>query len=160
VDFTGKSVVDLGCGYGDFLWRAYVAGASRVLGIDRDPDVVKAVRFRLESHGYAIAPVHAVIGNLDAYQGLVANGDIAFCFSVLPYLKKPDRLLQFMSSNFQTSLVECQYWGDGPGLSNVKNDVEMRDWLENYWTSVENIGNTLVRDRGAVRTIWKLESPK
>ena len=36
VDFRQKSVVDLGCGHGEMLWRCYLAGAEEVRGIERE----------------------------------------------------------------------------------------------------------------------------
>jgi len=44
VDFQGRNVVDLGCNFGLFSFRAAAAGAGYVLGIDSMPEVVEGAR--------------------------------------------------------------------------------------------------------------------
>ena len=36
VDFRKKTVADLGCGHGEMLWRALLAGADLVYGFDTE----------------------------------------------------------------------------------------------------------------------------
>ncbi|EFL51552.1 Methyltransferase type 12 [Solidesulfovibrio fructosivorans JJ]] len=51
LDVVGKSVVDLGCNLGYFAFRAAWRGATRVLGCDVDPDVIRTARELARLHG-------------------------------------------------------------------------------------------------------------
>jgi len=44
IDFTGKSVVDLGCNFGFFTFEARRLGAASVLGVDREERVLEGCR--------------------------------------------------------------------------------------------------------------------
>ena len=41
MDFSGKTVVDLGCNFGFFSFQARRMGAAHVLGVDREPGVLE-----------------------------------------------------------------------------------------------------------------------
>jgi ribosomal protein L11 methyltransferase len=51
LDFTGKSVIDLGCNLGFFTFLACRLGAVSALGLDSDPEVVAAASLLAELHG-------------------------------------------------------------------------------------------------------------
>lgn len=51
VDFSGKTVVDLGCNFGFFSFQAKRLGASRVLGVDYAEQVVQAASELAEAFG-------------------------------------------------------------------------------------------------------------
>lgn len=51
LDVAGKSVVDLGCNLGYFAFRAARRGATRVLGCDVDPAVIRTARELARLHG-------------------------------------------------------------------------------------------------------------
>lgn len=53
VDLTGKTVVDFGCGSGILGIAALKLGASRVIGIDIDPQALEASRDNAERNGVA-----------------------------------------------------------------------------------------------------------
>ncbi len=44
VDFTGKRVLEVGCGEGRLTWR-YAASAQSVTGIDLDKDAVRVANY-------------------------------------------------------------------------------------------------------------------
>jgi SAM-dependent methyltransferase len=44
IDFTGKSVVDVGCNFGFFTFEAKRLGAAEALGVDRDAPVLEGCR--------------------------------------------------------------------------------------------------------------------
>lgn len=168
VDFRSKRVIDLGCGTGDFLWRPVIAGAKTVMGGDIDlykppckywwitkTEVLVALTF-LDINS-------AIRGDFEE----VINGlfDIAFCFSVLPYLDDVPATLKWMSSNFPLCLIECQYAGDGPGLPNIGADKGMMQLLfSNGFDSAIPLGRTYPEDRTfsngepVYRTIWLCET--
>jgi SAM-dependent methyltransferase len=45
-DLAGKSVLDLGCNEGFFCWYAWAAGASRVVGVDKEDKWIERARLR------------------------------------------------------------------------------------------------------------------
>lgn len=157
VDLVDKRVIDLGCGYGDLAYRAHVAGAAHVLGVDRDlkPVGIQKKKWKGQIRGLTFAEM-----NIDA---LVEGNhrfkppfDMAFCMSVLPYLRSWRDALAWLQLRFPISIIECQYWGDGPGPPELRDDQDLRYALEQLgWAHVDVIGGSVVEDRGAVRTIWR-----
>ena len=95
--------------------------------------------------------------------------DVIICFAVLPYLKYPLTILEWIRERSKVGLIECQYDGDGPGTemrfplginfpSTITDDRMMKYYLSQIgWQSVEAIGKTWVEDRNMYRTIWRCE---
>lgn len=167
VDFEDKSVLDFGCGPGDFVVRASNSGAKSVLGIDRSlaacldaqqyateelksPEQRKHVTFKS-------LDIHNIVYRMKMYDDLFYF-DIIMCFSVLPYLHAVRETLQWIRGHSETALIECQYRDDGPGLVWIKDDNDMRHLLlETGWENISPIGETATRIRPVTRTIWKCE---
>ena len=146
--FSGKRVLDVGCGHGDLLVFAKRAGAT-VTGVDSNIEVARLARER----GLIVACVD-ICQYLDRYR---EHYDIAFCFSVLPYVDA-DAVLHRLSRVADTVFIEAQLCGDGPGT--FYNEEELRGTLLEYWDSVERIGETKVEIRDTIRAIWMCERGK
>jgi len=154
VDFDGKTVLDLGCGYGDFAMRCCVAGARAVTAIDYDPGVFVEVADIVNA---ARAPVNLLLGKIEDL-GNWSPFDIVSCFSVLPYVDDPQATLRWMADHGRVCLIEMQYAGDGPGLDEVKSDADMQALLEQAgFVTITALGFTEIEERHARRTIWKCE---
>lgn len=149
IDFKDKTVLDLGCGKGDILIRAFEAGAE-VVGIDRYEEI-KWLNSNRPEINIAVDDIEFMI--------IRHRVDIIICFSVLPYLKRPGNTLQWINRNSQIALIECQYAGDGPGLSFLTGNDAMREWLlaAGKFEKVQPIGHTLVEGRNKNRFIWRCE---
>ena len=171
VDFRKKRVIDLGCGTGDFLWRPIIAGARLVRGYDLDTEKCQFIYEVLSDTSETIISVATQDINSWVVRDEGFSGqdtfDIAFCFSVLPYLDDVPATLKWMSKNFPLCLIECQYNGDGPGLSNIGADKGMMQLLLNSgFHSATAIGKTYVEGRkfsdgqDVYRTIWLCETKK
>lgn len=155
-----RRVIDLGCGYGELAYRCHVMGAAHVLGVDREISQLLGTKktWKGQLRGLVFAEM-----NIDA---LVEHDhqwkppfDVAFCMSVLPYLRSWRRTLTWMQSKFTTAVIECQYSGDGPGPAELRDDQDMQYALGQVgWASVERIGGSVVEDRGAVRSIWHCQN--
>jgi 2-polyprenyl-3-methyl-5-hydroxy-6-metoxy-1,4-benzoquinol methylase len=158
VDFTGKKVLDLGCGYGDLMICAARAGASAVSGIDHMPTVTSIARSNIAEAGLGhICLVYNPmdIDKLAAFTiPMFQDIDIVFCFSVLPYLRNIPGVAGWMRKMFKMAFFEIQSEGDGPGLEFLGNDDIVFRFLNYYWDNVAIIGQTLVKDRNKYRTIW------
>ncbi len=161
VDFRDKSVMDLGCGYGDFSVLALEAGALYVTAIDRDFIVAHQALDAIHEAGYFDADkAMVVIDNIDRVihidDGRYDKHDIIMCFSVLPYLDSMGATLKWIYDNSDLALIECQYFGDGPGPDDIVHDGDMDFILHaTGWQDVEKIGETDVVIRPATRSIWK-----
>ena len=148
VDFTGKTVVDLGCGYGDFSILAHMSGASYITAYDNDEFNIKSMKSRLNN-----IPVVVRLDNIEKCP--LNNADIGMCLSVLPYLKDPDLLLRRMSTRCNTVLIECQYNGDYDGFHYIRDDNDMSMWLSSAgFNHIEMIGKTKIEHIDVERSIW------
>jgi len=159
VDFRGKTVVDVGCGPGDFIRLALRSGAEHVLGIDRDYMIASDASLYLINNGWRPGQFNIVIDDIDylveTYDG-VSIVDISMCFSCLPYVRDiGDTLMWIHAGTAEVALIECQYYGDGPQAPvYIKDDADMGYLLLSYWPRVEKIGETVVDIRPATRSIW------
>ncbi len=157
VSFVGTSVLDLGCGYGDLLLASVRVGATRVIGLDGDGRVLNIASEKLAR--YASDNVEWAFNKMDIDDrkelSTLQYYDIAFCTSVLPYLKNRDMLLSFLNCRSTISFVEMQYYGDGPGPKDIKTDGDMRRLLLKHFGDVKKIGQTYTGRTPPHRSIWK-----
>ncbi len=133
VEFTGKSVLDVGCGNGYYGWRMLDAGAEFVLGCE--PFKLYAMQFEL-ARKYAVAPQkHFVVpaGDTDLPANLNAF-DITFSMGVLYHRPNPIDHLQRMRStlNRDGRLVLETIVIDEPG-SNVLTPESRYAKMRNVW---------------------------
>ena len=151
VDFRNKRVIDLGCGTGDFIWRAYIAGAKSILGFDIEYSKIAHIKEWKKplDISFMVDDLNKIIG--ESWFGF----DIAMCFSVLPYLDDIPATIKWMADNFSLSLIEAQYDPE-PYNIGVVSDVGMAQLLlNNGFSDVEPIGQSYVDYRDQWRTIWK-----
>ena len=145
VNFRNKFVIDLGCGYGEFLWRAEIAGAKVVVGVDKENKTG--------------APILNFDLNDPKRAGFFNSFDIAFCFSVLPYLDDIPGTLQWMAETFPVCLIEAQYEPEPYNIA-VPDDERMMQLLLKHFKMAYPLGFTTVQieERGfPKRTIWRCE---
>lgn len=169
VDFRNKRVIDLGCGTGDFLWRPIIAGARQVRGFDIDLSKNQYCHEEIRTtseivYTTAIQNINSWVLRNEKFDGSETK-EIAFCFSVLPYLDDVPATLKWMANNFPLCLIECQYADDGPGLPNIGGDRGMMQYLlNNGFNRAVALGKTMVKDRfypngkQVYRTIWKCQT--
>jgi SAM-dependent methyltransferase len=159
VDFNGKSVLDLGCGDGDFMILSKFFGAKHVYGLDIQEESVRNCESRVNDRR------SCKVQKKDIEKITWPQADICFLFSVIPYLQDPDMVIRRMGAHSEISLIECQYKGDGPesgwtsGLQPPINDDDMADWFS--WvgfTDFTPLGFTEVNGRDVRRTIWLCKS--
>ena len=150
--FYKLTVVDYGCGYGDMLLYIANDGARLTVGYEKDQGVMRTLSNRLNEE-QGIGMIH--LYDLDfEKEEKIYKADVALCLSVLPYLEDPYKHLQIMAKNYNTSFIECQYAGDGPGFENIHNDENMAQWLKSAgFVEPRMIGKTLAKEKWW-RTIW------
>lgn len=150
VDFKNATVLDAGCGYGDFLIRSLMAGAGVVWGVDNDQGIVNYVRDKVGP-----LPIELYCGDMEIMLTNPIRFDIILCLSVLPYVDT-EMMLGLIAERSKTAVIECQYEGDGPG--DIKNDAEMRHMLQKFWKKPIKIGQTVVKEGRFTRSIWMLRT--
>jgi len=141
ISFAGKSVIDLGCGYGDLLSYAKGAGAWHYIGIDKD--VSQAT------------PGIPVVNRDIAYWCKTTDEkyDVGICTSVLPYIEERHVVLSWLASHCKEVIIEVQLYGDGPGLPEHTSTLAVLVWLKKYFDSVQGIGYTTPEGRSH-RALW------
>lgn len=144
VDFRDKYVLDIGCGYGDFLWRSIIAGANHVFGFDLDK--------KFDTDCTDIIFIEGDANTLQGNYKFLPEPDIVICFDLLPYLTNPVELLKWMSK-FQESLIEFPYIPE-PHNIGIDSDDGAQRMLEWYWSGVEKLGSTHIESRNVDRAIW------
>jgi SAM-dependent methyltransferase len=159
VEFTGADVLDLGCGYGDLAAFSVANGARHVTIVDKDPKMVLMAEQKILKRVADGVTWETLVLDLDDRSQLASLQyyHVAFCTSVLPYLKNRDMLLSFLAARVRTSVIEMQYHGDGPGPEEIKSDDDMFAWLTKYWEDVTKIGQSFTGRVPAYRSIWKCE---
>jgi SAM-dependent methyltransferase len=160
INFKNKSVLDIGAGYCDLAIYAAEAGARRVTALENNRIVYTQALAKTGNHK------NIRLLNVDAELFIGAGlqdiqFDVAFCTSVLPYLRDPWKTLGWMAEHAHYSIIECQYISDGPPGQNLKieGDAMMESRLRTYsaWDSEENckkIGETSIEIRPGARSIW------
>lgn len=154
------TIIDLGCGHADVLSRfCQLPNARQAVGVDHDQHILRSnsKRFRQMRLHASCQFVHDQIERYICRPQLPKGFyTVGLCCSVLPYLDPAvrDNVLDWLSHSTQYTFIECQYFGDGPGPENLKNDDDMINWLYAYWDITVPIGRTLVHGRNKYRTIW------
>jgi SAM-dependent methyltransferase len=100
-DMTGKSVLDIGCSHGFFCFEAARRGATRVLGLDVEPEVVRKNRLLADCLG-----LNVEFGVIDIErQRLTEKFDYVLCLNVLHHLSNPLTVLDNLVDIAQERLV-------------------------------------------------------
>lgn len=159
IDLLGADVLDLGCGYGDLVTFSLINGARVVTFVDKDPAMVIMTEEKIVTRVLGEVTWESLVLDIDDRSELATLGyyHVAYCTSVLPYLRNRDMVLSFLATRAQTSVIEMQYFGDGPGPKEIKDDTDMAGWLGTFWESVVKIGQSFTGRKPAYRSIWKCE---
>ncbi len=107
VDFTGKSVVDLGCNFGFFTFLAARQGAKHVTGLDYLPKIVEGGQHLVAVLGYDNVSFRKF--NIEKPDENIAKFDIAMLVDFFGKSnirkQKIDGLLNFLKSLSDTELL-------------------------------------------------------
>jgi 2-polyprenyl-3-methyl-5-hydroxy-6-metoxy-1,4-benzoquinol methylase len=160
LDFKKKSVVDLGCGHADMLFHCALCGlAHSYLGIDRNIHLVHATRDLIKKAGLDISHYGLRARNIENFSEKMRSFyydhyDVSICFSVLPYLSQPLRVLKWMRRYSDIAFLEIQSENDGPGTIPEEG---LEPYLLQVFGQVENVGHTTVKEDRYRRIIWKCQ---
>jgi tRNA A-37 threonylcarbamoyl transferase component Bud32 len=156
VKVHNRTVLDVGCGHGDFLIRALMEGARMVRGVDHDQDIIDGIVDKLGGlRGLHPERVYVEHADLAEYLASSRNfDDVILCLSVLPYVDMK-RVLPLIRDSCYTAVIECQCKGDGPGT--IYDDSELEGILRGYWSAVDMLGFTEVKEGQHRRSIWRCQ---
>lgn len=157
VNLFGAEVLDLGCGYGDLALMSLLNGARHVTIVDKDPQVILIAQDKIIKNAPEGLTWESIVLDIDDRSELASLRyfHVAYCTSVLPYLRNKDMVLSFLAKTAAESIIEMQYYGDGPGPANIRNDEDMKAWLTDFWPYVAKIGQSYTGRKPAFRSIWK-----
>ncbi len=131
LDLDGKTIIDFGCGSGILAIAAIKLGASKVIGIDIDPQAIQASKANAERNG--VAEQLELFLPQDQPQGLTADivianilaGPLRDLSKVIKGLLKPGGLLA-MSGVLDTQASDvANYYRDELNLDPI---VEQLEW--------------------------------
>ena len=104
-DLTGMSVLDIGCNAGFYSLEMKRRGATRVLGIDHDPDYLAQARFAAEIEGLDIELRQLSVYDIAA---LGERFDVVFFIGVFYHLRHPLLALDLIHEHVTRNLLVFQ----------------------------------------------------
>lgn len=130
-ELSGRSVLDIGCNAGFYSIAAKRAGASRVVGIDADPDYLAQARFAAEVCGLDIEYRQLSVYDVAA---LGERFDVVLFLGVLYHLRHPLLALDLIHEHAAGDLLVYQSMQRGsPEVAEVGADygfweTDQFDW--------------------------------
>jgi hypothetical protein len=94
---AGARILDLASHDGRFSFAALQNGASRVVGIEHEPHLVRTANENMEHHDVAQDRYDFVLGDMFECIPEVGHCDIVFCFGILYHINDHMRLLQLIA---------------------------------------------------------------
>lgn len=156
-EVEGKRVVDIGASAGYYTFLAAASGAKRAVAVETDTKAAHIIAAVAEMYGFA--NVEVVNGPFEKIRLQLRRFDIAFAFSVLPYLGKADpallrKVLADMANYVGVSFIEM---GDGgSGLDWCKGDDQFFDlFQEAGFAEVTRTGEMFSSHTNTYRTLWR-----
>ena len=104
-DLTGRTALDICCNGGFYLLQMRARGASRVLGIDVDPDYLRQARFAADTIGVEIEFAEMSVYDVTA---LREQFDVVLFLGVLYHLRHPLLALDLIREHVVRDLFVCQ----------------------------------------------------
>lgn len=100
-DMTGKSVLDIGCKQGFFCFEALKRGATKVLGVDVDPESIRKAQLLADCLG-----VEASFELLDIEKDPIKEKfDYVLCLNLLHHLNNPISVLDKLAAMTQERAI-------------------------------------------------------
>ena len=142
-DFYGKSVIDLGCNSGWFLWQIAPLGAKKMIGVDFEMQGLmgKSIRCAKALAAYLNSNIHIVDQNLEnvemgwlAYNYGIGIFDATVIFSVLHHIKDKKRLMTDVFNHTKEVVFyeDHEFWNelydDAGNLIEVEGSGHRFDW--------------------------------
>ncbi len=146
-DFSGKTVLDVGCNAGYYSFVAKRRGAERVLGVELDPHCFRQAQYLSNLLGIDVQFINDDAHNVDAGLGTF---DIVICTGLIYHIADPTNVLSKLSAvSTDTLLIESAFLLD-PALSSMARFIEgtYMDDSTNWWVYGPRCLEGMVRAAG------------
>ncbi len=131
-DFSGKTVLDVGCNAGYYSFVAKRRGAERVVGAELDPQYFRQAQYLSNLLGLDVQFINDDAHNVDASLGTF---DIVICTGLIYHIADPTNVLSKLAAVCtDTLLIESAFLLD-PALSSMARFIEgtYMDDATNWW---------------------------
>ncbi|MEE8345870.1 MAG: DUF1698 domain-containing protein [Dehalococcoidia bacterium] len=120
-DFSGKSVLDVGCNAGYYSFVAKRRGAERVLGVELDPQYFRQAQYLQDLLGLDVKFIDQDVHCIDPSLGTF---DIVICTGLMYHIPDPTNVLSKLSAVCtDTILIESEFLLD-PALTSMARFIE------------------------------------
>lgn len=146
-DFSGKTVLDVGCNAGYYGFVAKSRGAERVVGVEVDRHFVRQAEYLSTLLGLDMQFLHDDVHNVDTRLGIF---DTVICTGLMYHLPDPTNVLARLSDVCaDTILIESEFLLD-PALTHMARFIEgtYRGDPTNWWIYGPQCLEGLVRTAG------------
>jgi SAM-dependent methyltransferase len=161
-DVDGKRVVDVGASVGYYTFLAAASGAKKVVAVETDAKAAHILVALAEMYGFDNVEVSN--GRFERMRLQFRKFDVAFAFSVLPYLGRTApaplrKVLANMAKYIGVSFIEM---GDGgSGLDWCQGDDQFRALFEEAgFAEVNQAGQMFSSHTNTYRTLWRCDGKK
>lgn len=108
VSFRNRRVLDLGANMGLLSTFAAIHGASDVVGVDRNGQIIAAARMIASALGARVRFEQIDLAGDDDWESKLAGADMVVALSLLQWLPRQERVMRFIASH-----AEVLYEGHG-----------------------------------------------
>ncbi len=153
-DFSGKTVLDVGCNAGYYSFVAKARGANRVVGVELDPHCVQQAEYLSNLLGLDAEFINDDAHGIDASLGTF---DIVICTGLMYHIADPTNVLSKLSTVCtDTILIESEFLLD-PALTSMARFIEgtYMDDPTNWWIYGPQCLEGMVREAGFQSTEYK-----
>jgi tRNA (mo5U34)-methyltransferase len=131
-DFSGKTVLDVGCNAGYYSFVAKSRGAERVVAVELDRHFVRQAQYMSTLLGLDVQFLRDDVHNVDTRLGTF---DVIICTGLMYHIPDPTNVLARLSDVCaDTILIESEFLLD-PALTSMARFIEgtYRDDGTNWW---------------------------
>ena len=131
-DFSGKTVLDVGCNAGYYSFVAKARGANRVVGVELDSHYVRQAKYLSNLLALDVEFIKDDARRVDASLGTF---DIVICTGLMYHIADPTNVLSKLSAVCtDTILIESEFLLD-PALTSMARFIEgsYMDDPTNWW---------------------------
>lgn len=131
-DFSGKTVLDVGCNAGYYSFVAKSRGAERVVAVELDRHFVRQAQYMSTLLGLEVQFLRDDVHNVDTRLGIF---DVIICSGLMYHIPDPTNVLARLSDVCaDTILIESEFLLD-PALTSMARFIEgtYRDDPTNWW---------------------------
>jgi len=110
IDFTGKTVLDVGCGDGLLALQIAKAGAAKVIGVDMRSDQIDIAKDALEKYQALRLPLEFMVDDLMNRSSL-GKFDVIVSLATFEHVSNMKSMIKMMSEMLAPNGIIASVWG-------------------------------------------------